>query len=164
MTSLDGEYMVLGRKTLDTANIFVQYGQGATRTVNVTGGSGVQEAEFVDGLRFSVMSGMPFKMNVDIPHGVDQTVLPGGSISLSESYFYFALSTKGRCCDACQRTSTWVQTVFTSSSVMQVSDMLTQTDSFAWTVNTTTPVGNTLATTAKFPCKSSHLISALMDV
>lgn len=86
MTSLDGEYMLLGRNSLDTANIFVQYGQGATRTVNVTGGSGVQEAEFVDGFRFSVMSEMPFKMNVDIPPMVDQTVLPGSSISLSKSY------------------------------------------------------------------------------
>lgn len=28
MTSLDGEYMLLGRNTADTSNIFVQYGQG----------------------------------------------------------------------------------------------------------------------------------------
>jgi hypothetical protein len=54
MTSLDGEYLLVGRKTVDTSNIFVQYGQGATRTVNVTGGAGIQEAEFVDGLRFSI--------------------------------------------------------------------------------------------------------------
>lgn len=85
MTSLDGEYMLLGRKTQDTANIFVQYGQGETRTVNVTGGNGVQTAEFIDGLRFSVMSGKPFRMNVDIPYFIDQTVLPSGSKSLSKS-------------------------------------------------------------------------------
>ena len=41
MTSLDGEYMLLGRQTVDTSNIFVQYGQGATRTVNMTGGPGI---------------------------------------------------------------------------------------------------------------------------
>ncbi|KXH64544.1 hypothetical protein CSAL01_11323 [Colletotrichum salicis] len=34
MTSLQGECIPLGRKTEDTANEFVQYGQGATRTVN----------------------------------------------------------------------------------------------------------------------------------
>lgn len=41
MTSMDGEYLLVGRATADTSNIFVQYGQGATRTVNMTGGSGM---------------------------------------------------------------------------------------------------------------------------
>ncbi|KAM5379440.1 hypothetical protein ACJZ2D_004138 [Fusarium nematophilum] len=70
MTSFDGECMLLGRKTADISNLFVQYGQGATRTVNVTGGSGTQEAEFVDGLRFSIKSSQSFTMNVDIINGV----------------------------------------------------------------------------------------------
>ena len=39
-----GVYILLSRKTEDTGNIFVQCGQGATRTVNITGGIGVQEA------------------------------------------------------------------------------------------------------------------------
>jgi len=59
MTSLGGEYLLVGRKTVDTSNIFVKYGQGATRTVDVTGGAGIQEAEFVDGLRFSILVGRP---------------------------------------------------------------------------------------------------------
>ena len=75
--------MLLGRQSVDTTNIFVQYGQGATRTVNATGGNGVQEAEFVDGLRFTIQSSMPFTMNADIPNGVDPAALPGGSIALS---------------------------------------------------------------------------------
>jgi hypothetical protein len=54
MTSLDGEYLLVGRKTVDTSNTFVQYGQGATRTVHVTGGAGIQKAEFVNRLRFSM--------------------------------------------------------------------------------------------------------------
>ncbi|CAN8103301.1 unnamed protein product [Discula destructiva] len=83
MTSLDGEYMLLGRKSLDTSNIFVQYGQGATRTVNMTGGPGVQEAEFVDGLRVNMQSMLPATMNVDIPNGIDPATLPAGSTSLN---------------------------------------------------------------------------------
>lgn len=75
MTSLDGEYMLLGRKSEDTANIFVQYGQGATRTVHLTGGIGVQEAEFIDGLRLHVQSSMAFRLNADIPFGVDQAAV-----------------------------------------------------------------------------------------
>lgn len=84
MTSLDGEYMLLGRKSVDSSNIFVQYGQGVTRTVNVTGGAGIQEAEFVDGLRFSVAATAPFAMNVDIPNGVEQAALPEDTIPLSK--------------------------------------------------------------------------------
>jgi len=41
MTSMEGEYMLVGRQTVDTSNIFVQYGQGQTRTVNMTGGPGM---------------------------------------------------------------------------------------------------------------------------
>lgn len=83
MTSLDGEHMLLGRKSLDTSNIFVQYGQGATRTVNITGGPGIQEAEFVDGLRFTVAATAPFAMNVDIPNGIPKDALPENTIPLN---------------------------------------------------------------------------------
>ena len=85
MNSLDGEYLLLGRKTVDTSNIFVQYGQGATRTVNVTGGPGRQEAEFVDGLRFSLDSTQPFKLNADLKNGIDSNALPANSISVSKA-------------------------------------------------------------------------------
>ncbi|KAH7371912.1 hypothetical protein BKA64DRAFT_269344 [Cadophora sp. MPI-SDFR-AT-0126] len=83
MTSLDGEYLLVGRKTVDTSNIFVQYGQGATRTVNLTGGVGIQEAEFVDGLRFSVQASKALTMNVDLKQGIDSSTLPAGTLSLN---------------------------------------------------------------------------------
>lgn len=82
MTSLDGEFMLLGRQTVDTTNIFVQYGQGATRTVNITGG-GRNEAEFVDGLRFSVVAPADMKLNVDLLNGVAPGSLPAGAQSLN---------------------------------------------------------------------------------
>lgn len=92
MTSLDGEYLLVGRKSVDTANIFVQYGQGATRTVNLTGGPGLQEAEFVDGLRFSVNSSKAIKMNVALKHGIDLANLPEGTQSLN-SYMWVVNTT-----------------------------------------------------------------------
>ncbi|KAH7054399.1 hypothetical protein B0J12DRAFT_657518 [Macrophomina phaseolina] len=82
MTSLDGEYRLLARATADTSNIFVQYGQGATRTVNITAGPGIQEAEFIDGLRFSVQSAQLLKLNVDLKNGVETSSLPDGMQSL----------------------------------------------------------------------------------
>jgi hypothetical protein len=84
MTSLDGEYMLLGRRTEDVSNIFVQYGQGATRTVNVTCGQGIQETEFIDGLRFSIESAQNFTLNVDLKNGISKDVLPHNAISLSK--------------------------------------------------------------------------------
>lgn len=96
MTSLDGEYMLLGRKTLDTANVFVQYGQGDTRTVNVTGGPGVQEAEFVDGLRFSVKAERGFGMNVDLVDGVGgMGEIPMGMVALSKFLLCFVVGSWG---------------------------------------------------------------------
>ncbi|KAK7177975.1 hypothetical protein PSPO01_15974 [Paraphaeosphaeria sporulosa] len=83
ITSLDGEYMLLGRQTADISNIFVQYGQGATRTVNFTGGTGTQDAEFIDGLRFTVESDQAFTMNVDIKIGILPDVLSTNVSSLN---------------------------------------------------------------------------------
>lgn len=81
MTSLDGEYMLLGRQAADLTNIFVQYGLGATRTVNVTAG-GRQEAEFVDGLRLSMVTEANVGVNVDLTNGVAAQSLPAGTASL----------------------------------------------------------------------------------
>ncbi|KAH6658570.1 hypothetical protein BKA67DRAFT_491306, partial [Truncatella angustata] len=75
MTRIDGEYILLGRKSVDTTNIFVQYGQGATRTANVTAG-GRQEVEFVDGLRLSVVAQQNMKINIDLKDGVEPASLP----------------------------------------------------------------------------------------
>ncbi|KAI9840096.1 MAG: hypothetical protein M1838_004243 [Thelocarpon superellum] len=83
MTSLDGEYLLLGRKTQDTSNIFMQYGFGDARTVNVIGGPGRQDSEFIDGLRLSITSANTFTFNVDLEYGVDAASLPPGVQSLN---------------------------------------------------------------------------------
>ena len=82
LTSLDGEYILLGRQTVDTANVFVQYGFGATRTVNLSSGAGVQQAEFVDGLRLSVETEKEMRVNANLQFGIETKVLPTGSQSL----------------------------------------------------------------------------------
>lgn len=84
MTSMEGEYLLLGRKNIDNANIFVQYGQGETRTANFSGGAGQQESEFIDGLRFSVQANSPLRMNVELRSPVDQAMVPKGMQLLSK--------------------------------------------------------------------------------
>lgn len=116
--------MLLGRKSADISNIFVQYGQGATRTVNVTGGNGTQEAEFIDGLRFTVESEQAFTMNVDIINGVPQDSLPSNSEALSECEY------------------------------LRLSNLrLTVQDSFAWVVNTSISTQTIMNAEMRVPCK-----------
>ncbi|TVY71549.1 hypothetical protein LSUE1_G006174 [Lachnellula suecica] len=83
MTSLDGEYMLVGRQLADTGNVFVQFGQGATRTVNFTGGPGVQEGEFIDGMRFSVQANNSMGLNVNLKPGINPGTLPANTMSLN---------------------------------------------------------------------------------
>lgn len=83
MTSLDGEYVILGRKGTDNGNIFVPYGTGAQFSANFTGGPGRQDVEFIDGLRFAVQSEFPLRMNVDLKYPLDEKDIPEGMMSLS---------------------------------------------------------------------------------
>lgn len=83
MTSLDGEYVILGRKGTDNGNIFVPYGTGAQFSVKFTGGPGRQDAEFLDGLRFAVQSEFPLRMNVDLKYPIDEKEIPEGMMALS---------------------------------------------------------------------------------
>jgi hypothetical protein len=82
LTSLNGEYILLGRQTVDTANIFVQYGFGATRTVNLTGGTGIQQAEFVDGLRLTAETDKEMRINADLRFGIESKAVSSGFRSL----------------------------------------------------------------------------------
>lgn len=82
MTNITGEYRLLGRQSQDESNIFVQYGQGATRTMNITTG-GKQEAEFVDGLRVAVVSPINTTMNIDIRNGISQDALSKGMVAVN---------------------------------------------------------------------------------
>jgi hypothetical protein len=83
MTSLDGEYVILGRKGTDNGNIFVPYGTGAQFSANFTGGPGRQDVEFIDGLRFAVQSDFPLRMNVDLKYPLTDKEIPQGMMSLS---------------------------------------------------------------------------------
>ncbi|KAI6708799.1 hypothetical protein JHW43_008674 [Diplocarpon mali] len=83
MTAIDGEYILVGRKSVDVSNIFVQYGQGATRTANFTGGIGKQSVEFIDGMRFTVQTDSDLKMNIELKEGVNPKTLPPNTVSLN---------------------------------------------------------------------------------
>jgi hypothetical protein len=73
-TSLDGEYLLLGRKVPNTGNIFIQFGQRPTRTLNTTGGVGV-EGEWIDGLQLSIQTEEDAQINIDVRQPFTTTAL-----------------------------------------------------------------------------------------
>ena len=86
MTSIDGEYRLLGHLGSETVNVYNEYGSGPAQTVNILAG-GRQDFEFVDGLRFSIMPTQNMSMNVDFFTPVTPDQVPNGMKSLCKNSF-----------------------------------------------------------------------------
>ncbi|KAF4631696.1 hypothetical protein G7Y89_g6429 [Cudoniella acicularis] len=91
LNSIDGEYMAIGRKTVETSNVLSPFGQSTTQqSVNITG-SGIQELEFTDGFRMSVRANMPMTINTDVVNGVSTSMLTNGVMPVN-NYRYLVSS------------------------------------------------------------------------
>ncbi|KAH7401453.1 hypothetical protein BKA66DRAFT_405557 [Pyrenochaeta sp. MPI-SDFR-AT-0127] len=71
---LDGEYMIVGRQTVETNTLVVPFGSDGATSVAIDG-TGLQENEFQDGFRMSTRATQPMTMNVDVVDGVDSSML-----------------------------------------------------------------------------------------
>lgn len=78
LTNVAGEYLLVGRQSNDMGNIFVSYGTEAQNTVRLNGGVGVQEAEFMDGLRVSVQTNKTIEMTAQLVDGINPGTLNDG--------------------------------------------------------------------------------------
>jgi hypothetical protein len=85
MNSIDGEYMAIGRKTVETSNVLQPFGQSAQQSINITG-SGIQEVEFQDGFRMAVMATQPMTINADVVNGVSTSMLTSGEMTASKCF------------------------------------------------------------------------------
>lgn len=83
MTSIDGEYILVGRQSIDTANIFMQFGQGETRTAHLSNGPGTQQTEWIDGIRFNVQAEQTMAFNVNLRPGINPGTLPANTEPLN---------------------------------------------------------------------------------
>lgn len=81
LNSIDGEYIAVGRQTTETANVLTPFGSSQQQSVNITG-SGIQEVEFQDGFRMSVMASKPMTINTNLVNGVSTSML-NGAMSVS---------------------------------------------------------------------------------
>ncbi|KAJ6211510.1 hypothetical protein PSV09DRAFT_1123626 [Bipolaris maydis] len=73
-SQMDGEYMVVGRQTVETNTVVVPFGSDGSTSVGIQG-SGLQENEFQDGFRMSIRATQPMTMNVDVKDGIDSGML-----------------------------------------------------------------------------------------
>jgi hypothetical protein len=82
---LDGEYMIVGRQTVETNTLVVPFGSDPATSVAITG-TGLQENEFQDGFRMSTRATQPMTMNVDVKDGIDSSMLAAlqGQASVSK--------------------------------------------------------------------------------
>jgi hypothetical protein len=82
---LDGEYMVVGRQTVETNTLVQPFGSDQGTSIAIQG-TGLQENEFQDGFRMSTRASQPMTMNVDVVDGIDSSMLAAlqGQESVSE--------------------------------------------------------------------------------
>ncbi|XP_014561802.1 hypothetical protein COCVIDRAFT_86070 [Bipolaris victoriae FI3] len=73
-SQMDGEYMVVGRQTVETNTVVVPFGSDGSTSVGIQG-TGLQENEFQDGFRMSIRATQPMTMNVDVKDGIDSSML-----------------------------------------------------------------------------------------
>jgi hypothetical protein len=81
MTSLDGEYMAVGRQTTETGNVLTTFNQNQQVQIS---GSGIQEVEFTDGFRMSVRASQPMTLKTDVVNGISSSMTTGGIMPVSK--------------------------------------------------------------------------------
>jgi len=97
LNNIDGEYLAVGRQTAETSNVLTTFGGDQQSTVSVTG-SGIQELEFVDGFRMSIMATQPMTVNTDVVNGISSSMMPDNSMmAVSE---YIAITTYRTYCSS----------------------------------------------------------------
>ncbi|KAH8587105.1 hypothetical protein B0O99DRAFT_557048, partial [Bisporella sp. PMI_857] len=82
LNALDGEYMAIGRQTVETSNVLSPFGQDPQQSIQVNG-SGVQEVEFQDGFRMTIRASQPMTINTDVVNGISSSMLVDGGTSVN---------------------------------------------------------------------------------
>ncbi|KAL5121157.1 hypothetical protein ACEQ8H_001009 [Pleosporales sp. CAS-2024a] len=91
-TQLDGEYMILGRQTVETNTLVQPFGSDAASAVTILG-SGLQENEFQDGFRLSTRATQPMTINVNVKQGVDSGMLAALQGQSTVNNFRYSVTT-----------------------------------------------------------------------
>jgi hypothetical protein len=80
LNNIDGEYMAVGRQTVETSNVLTTFNQNQQVQIS---GSGIQEVEFTDGFRMSIKASQPMVVKTDVRNGVSSS-MTGSLMSVSK--------------------------------------------------------------------------------
>jgi hypothetical protein len=83
MTSIDGEFRLIGRVGNETGTVLADFGSGPDQAIQIFAGGPI-ETQYMDGLKVSVLSSANMSMNVDLVTPIDMTMVPQGTRSLCE--------------------------------------------------------------------------------
>lgn len=77
-TTLDGEYMLIGRQTPETSQVLSTFTDDPSQAVQVNG-SGIQDVQFQDGFKMTVRASQPMSVNTNVINGVSTSMLTDSS-------------------------------------------------------------------------------------
>lgn len=89
-TTLDGEYMLIGRQTPETSQVLSTFTDDPARAVQVNG-SGIQDVQFQDGFKMTVRAAQPMTINTNVINGVSTSMLTDSSQPVN-NYRYLVTS------------------------------------------------------------------------
>lgn len=82
-TSIDGEYIVIGRQSAETGVSVAPFSQDPNAAIRIEG-SGIQEVEFQDGFRMSIRATQPLAIQADVVNGVSANMIISGAQPVSK--------------------------------------------------------------------------------
>ncbi|CRK17283.1 hypothetical protein BN1723_002417 [Verticillium longisporum] len=122
MTNIDGEYVVVGRRTTETGVSLTQFSQDPNQAVQIQG-SGIQEVEFQDGFRMSIRASQPMSIQVNVVNGVSSGMIISGTQPVN-NYRYLVSSNLAGVQSDLNRMAAVVQIPLNAERLMQTAQQM----------------------------------------
>ncbi|KAM0280802.1 hypothetical protein ACHAQH_003832 [Verticillium albo-atrum] len=122
MTNIDGEYVVVGRRTAETGVSLTQFSQDPNQAVQIQG-SGIQEVEFQDGFRMSIRASQPMSLQANVVNGVSSGMIISGTQPVN-NYRYLVSSNLAGVQSDLNRMAAVVQIPLNAQRLMQTAQQM----------------------------------------
>ncbi|KAM0326134.1 hypothetical protein ACHAQA_006727 [Verticillium albo-atrum] len=122
MTNIDGEYVVVGRRTAETGVSLTQFSQDPNQAVQIAG-SGIQEVEFQDGFRMSIRASQPMSLQANVVNGVSSGMIISGTQPVN-NYRYLVSSNLAGVQSDLNRMAAVVQIPLNAERLMQTAQQM----------------------------------------
>ncbi|KAH6697332.1 hypothetical protein F5X68DRAFT_3914 [Plectosphaerella plurivora] len=121
-TTIDGEYVVVGRRTAETGQSLAAFSQDPNAAIRIDG-SGIQEVEWQDGLRMSVRASQPMAIQANVVNGVSSGMITSGTQPVN-NYRYLVTSNLAGVTPDLNRMAAVVQIPLNGMRLMQAAQQM----------------------------------------